>query len=82
MITTEQIELREDVKAITGGFNDWFIVLESKIDHLERSPPLSRFRPEITETFASDLVTLWHNFNQSLKARNEIELEVTYASPG
>lgn len=55
LITMKQIGLRGDVKTKTRGFACCLIVLENKLDHIERFQPPSGFQPEITKGIFNDL---------------------------
>lgn len=75
-IRKEQIALSAAYSRSTGGFVDQLIVLENRIDLLERSRPTSRFKLKTTKVFAHNLNTLQLDDNQTMEPRSEIGTEV------
>lgn len=76
LIIKEQIALHNNSNEITEGFIDRLIVMEDKINHLERSSPPIQCSMDITEEFSNDSGTLRHHINQLMEACNQIETNV------
>lgn len=54
LIPLKQIALRNDSRTITKGFANRLLVMENKINHLERYHLSNHFRMEVSKAFSSD----------------------------
>lgn len=75
LVTEDRTALREEAKTTTESFADRLVVMENKVNHLERFQTLSCSELQITEAFANDLGTLQYDVYQLKEVCIEIGRE-------